>query len=68
MRGLERPVAIALKPEVLRDSGKALQDLAIAVGGYAESGRADLRGGAVDANAVGAARRSIADQITRPRV
>nr|WP_042673479.1 HAMP domain-containing methyl-accepting chemotaxis protein [Methylobacterium sp. B34] len=65
VRGLERPVAIALKPEVLRDSGKALQDLAIAVGGYAESGRADLRGGAVDANAVGAARRSIADQITR---
>ena len=65
VRGLERPIAIALKPEVLRDSGKALQDLATAVGGYTEAGRADLSGGAVDANVVGAARRSIADQITR---
>ncbi|MGT2479091.1 methyl-accepting chemotaxis protein (plasmid) [Methylobacterium oryzae CBMB20] len=65
MRGLERPIAIALKPQILRDSGKALGDLASAVGGYAEAGRRDLRGGAVDTDAARAARRSITDQIAR---
>jgi methyl-accepting chemotaxis protein len=30
MRGLERPIALALKPEVLRESGKALETQAVA--------------------------------------
>ncbi|KZB99886.1 Methyl-accepting chemotaxis protein 4 [Methylobacterium radiotolerans] len=65
MRGLERPIAIALKPQILRDSGKALQDLATAIGSYAGAGRGDLRGGAADSEAASAARRSITDQIAR---
>ncbi|APT33872.1 methyl-accepting chemotaxis protein McpB [Methylobacterium phyllosphaerae] len=64
-RGLERPIAIALKPQILRDSGTALQDLAGAVRTYADAGRTDLRGGAVDPDAANAARRSITEQIAR---
>ncbi|SFG29406.1 methyl-accepting chemotaxis protein [Methylobacterium gossipiicola] len=63
VRGLDRPIALALKPEVLRDSARALQDLATAVGNYAELGRADLRGRDVDAAAAGTLRKSIVDRI-----
>ena len=64
-RGLERPIALALKPEVLRESGTALENLAAAVGRYAVIGRADLRGQGVDANTAGAARKAIMDQIVQ---
>ena len=64
-RGLERPIAMALKPEVLRESGTALGNLAAAVGRYAGIGRADLRGQEVDANTAGAARKAIMDQIVQ---
>ncbi|MGX7707881.1 methyl-accepting chemotaxis protein [Methylobacterium sp. Gmos1] len=58
--GLERPIAIALKPEVLRESERNLGDLAAAVSKYAQVGRADLYGRPVDAAAAGAARDEIA--------
>ncbi len=54
-----------MKPQILRDSGTALQDLAGAVRTYADAGRTDLRGGAVDPDAANAARRSITEQIAR---
>ncbi|OAS19735.1 methyl-accepting chemotaxis protein [Methylobacterium platani] len=57
--GLARPIAIALKPDVLRDSERALRDLAEAVQRYAQAGRADLHGRPVDAAAAGAARDAI---------
>ncbi|AWN48912.1 methyl-accepting chemotaxis protein [Methylobacterium terrae] len=57
---LARPIAIALKPDVLRDSERNVHDLAAAVSRYAQAGRADLYGRPVDAAAAGAARHEIA--------
>ncbi len=43
-KGLERPIAIALKPDVLRESERGVRDLAAAVKDFAQQGRADLYG------------------------
>ncbi|WP_157064101.1 hypothetical protein [Methylobacterium tarhaniae] len=64
-KGLERPIAIALKPVVLRESERTVRDLAAAVKAYAQLGRADLYGRPVDAAAAGASRDGIAALIGR---
>ncbi|KMO31115.1 methyl-accepting chemotaxis protein, partial [Methylobacterium aquaticum] len=64
-KGLERPIAIALKPEVLRESGRTVRELADAVKAYAQIGRADLSGRPVDAAAAAASRAGIAALIGR---
>lgn len=64
-KGLERPIAIALKPEVLRESGRTVRELADAVKAHAQIGRADLSGRPVDAAAAAASRAGIAALIGR---
>ncbi|MET0368989.1 MAG: HAMP domain-containing methyl-accepting chemotaxis protein [Methylobacterium sp.] len=64
-RGLERPIAIALKPDVLRESARHLRDLAAALRDYVQIGRADLYGREVDSAQAGAARKQIADLSER---
>ncbi|MFH6785826.1 MULTISPECIES: methyl-accepting chemotaxis protein [Methylobacterium] len=61
--GLARPIAIALKPDVLRDSERNVRNLAAAVSRYAQIGRADLHGRPIDAAAAAAARGAI-DTLT----
>ncbi|GJD95642.1 hypothetical protein OCOJLMKI_2855 [Methylobacterium iners] len=58
-RELERPIAIALKPDVLKAAQHDLTRLAAMIEDFARVGRADLRNQAVDAAAVGAIRQSI---------
>ena len=64
-RGLERPIAIALKPDVLQESARHLRDLAAALRDYVQIGRADLYGREVDSAGAGAARKQIADLSER---
>jgi len=64
-RGLERPIAIALKPDVLQESARHLRDLAAALRDYVQIGRADLYGREVDSAQAGAARKQIADLSER---
>jgi len=64
-RGLERPIAIALKPDVLQESARHLRDLAAALRDYVQIGRADLYGREVDSARAGAARKQIADLSER---
>ena len=64
-RGLERPIAIALKPDVLQESARHLRDLAAALRNYVQIGRADLYGREVDSARAGAARKQIADLSER---
>ncbi|WP_091745955.1 HAMP domain-containing methyl-accepting chemotaxis protein [Methylobacterium sp. ap11] len=58
--GLAQPIAIALKPDVLRESERSVHDLAGAVQRFAQAGRADLYGRPVDAAAASASREEIA--------
>ncbi|QRE75765.1 methyl-accepting chemotaxis protein [Methylobacterium aquaticum] len=64
-KGLERPIAIALKPDVLRESERGVRDLAAAVKDFAQQGRADLYGRPVDAAAAAASRDRIAALLGR---
>jgi len=64
-RGLERPIAIALKPDVLQESARHLRDLAAALRDYVQIGRADLYGREIDSSGAGAARKQIADLSER---
>ncbi len=63
--GLKKPIAIALKPDVLRDSERTVHDLAAAVQRFAQTGRADLYGRPIDASAAAASREEIAALTAR---
>ncbi|SFK94215.1 methyl-accepting chemotaxis protein [Methylorubrum salsuginis] len=64
-KGLERPIALALKPDVLKESGQNLRDLAAAVKDFAQKGRAELYGRTADAAAAEAGRQAIAALTAR---
>ncbi|MCF4127581.1 methyl-accepting chemotaxis protein [Methylobacterium sp. SyP6R] len=64
-KGLERPIAIALKPDVLRESERSVRELAAAVKDFAQQGRPDLYGRPVDATAAAASRDRIAALLGR---
>ncbi len=63
--GLKKPIAIALKPDVLRDSERTVHDLAAAVQRFAQTGRADLYGRPIDASAAATSREEIAALTAR---
>ena len=62
---LAQPIAIAIKPDVLRESERSVHDLAGAVQRFAQAGRADLYGRPVDAAAASASREEIAALTAR---
>ncbi|BCM84905.1 methyl-accepting chemotaxis protein [Methylobacterium indicum] len=62
---LERPIAVALEPEILRESARAVSDLAAEVQRYADAVRVDPYGRQSDPAAATASREEIATLIER---
>ncbi|NEU14862.1 HAMP domain-containing protein [Methylobacterium sp. BTF04] len=64
LKGLDRPIMLAKKPDVLKETQVNLARYADAVATFAKVGRADLRGEAVNAASLSAMRKSAADIST----
>lgn len=64
VQGLDRPIQLAMKPDVLKATQANLKRYADAIASFAKIGRADLRGETVDETARNAMAKSAADIAT----